>query len=142
MKPRCPRSSAGSFLLTLCLAAPAALLAGPSAVTDSSPLRDKAAYFERDLRDKHWLDGLYVSIVPAAPSGAQLPHTVNQPGNVIHAGVWTGRYLGGVGYQYAVTKSSSVRRRGGEILRALRIQQEVTGESGLQALGNVQWRGP
>src|SRR5712671_4120681 len=128
MKPRFPGPSAGSFLLTLFLAAPAALLAGPSAVTDSSPLHDKAAYFERDLRDKHWLDGLYVSIVPAAPSGARLPHTVDQPGNVIHSGVWTGRYLAGVGYQYAVTRDSWARRHGGEILRALRIQQEVTGQ--------------
>ncbi|HWV98775.1 MAG TPA: hypothetical protein VNZ64_03680 [Candidatus Acidoferrum sp.] len=40
-----------------------------------------------------------MSIVPAAPAGTRLPHTVNQPGNVIHAGVWTGRYLAGVGYQ-------------------------------------------
>jgi len=142
MKPRFPGPSAGSFLLTVCLAAPAALLAGPSAVTDSSPLRDKAAYFERDLRDKHWLDGLYVSIVPAAPSGAQLPHTVNQPGNVIHAGVWTGRYLGGVGYQYAVTRSQAARKHGGEILSALRILQEVTGKPGLLARGYVKGHGP
>ena len=39
------------------------------------------------------MDGLYVSIVPA---GAKVDHTVDEPGNVIHAGVWTGRYLAGV----------------------------------------------
>ncbi len=111
-------------------------------MTDSSPLREKAAYFQRDLLDKHWLDGLYVSIVPAAPAGTRLPHTVNQPGNVIHAGVWTGRYLAGVGYQYAVTRDPWVRRHGGEILHALRTLQEVTGKPGLLARGYVKGHGP
>src|ERR1022692_842741 len=60
--------------------------AGSPTTIDSSPLRDKAAFFQRDLLEKHWLDGLYVSIVPSAPSGTPLPHTVNQPGNVIHSG--------------------------------------------------------
>src|ERR1041384_6493473 len=115
---------------------------GTVAVTDSSALRDKAAYFQRDLLDKHSLDGLYVSIVPAAPPGTKLPHTVNEPGNVIHAGVWTGRYLGGVGYEYAVTRDKGVRVRGGEILRALRILQEVTGKAGLLARGYVKGHGP
>src|SRR4051794_4318748 len=69
-------------------------------VSDRSPLREKATYLERDLIDKHSLDGLYISIVPSGPIGVKQPHTVNQPGNVIHAGVWTGRYLAGVGYQY------------------------------------------
>ena len=73
-------------------------------VTDSSPLHEKADYFLRDLLNKHWFDGLYVSIVPAAPPGTKLPHTIAQPGNVIHAGVWTGRYLAGVGYEYAITR--------------------------------------
>jgi len=109
---------------------------------DSSPLHDKAAFFQRDLLDKHWLDGLYVSIVPSAPSGTRLAHTVNQPGNVIHSGVWTGRYLGGVGYQYAVTRDSWVRRHGGEILHALRTQQEVTGKPGLLARGYIKGHGP
>jgi len=116
--------------------------AGSSAVTDSSPLREKAAYFQRDLLDKHWLDGLYVSIVPSAPPGTPLPHTIDQPGNVIHAGVWTGRYLAGVGYQYAVTRDPWVRRHGGEILRALRMLQEVTGKPGLLARGYVKGHGP
>ena len=48
-----------------------------------------------DLLDKHWLDGLYVSIVPASPTGTKLNHTVEGTGNVLHAGVWTGRYLAG-----------------------------------------------
>src|SRR5260221_3931187 len=114
----------------------------PAAVTDSSALPDKAAYLQRDLLDKHWLDGLYVSIVPAAPTGTRLPHTVDQPGNVIHSGVWTGRYLAGVGYQYAVTRDPWVRKHGGEILRALRLQQEVTGKPGLLAIGYVKGHGP
>jgi hypothetical protein len=116
--------------------------AGTVGVTDSSSLRDKAAYFQRDLLDKHWLDGLYVSIVPAAPPGTKLPHTVNEPGNVIHSGVWTGRYLAGVGCQYAVTRDPWVRRHGGEILQALRILQEVTGKPGLLARGYVKGHGP
>ena len=33
---------------------------------DDSPLAEKAAWFQQDLLDKHWLDGLYVSIVPSA----------------------------------------------------------------------------
>jgi hypothetical protein len=112
------------------------------AVADSSPLRAKAAHLERDLLTKHWLNGLYVSIVPSAPAETPLVHTVDEPGNVIHAGVWTGRYLGGVGYQYAVTKSPTVRKHGGQILRALRILQEVTGKPGLLARGYVQGHGP
>ncbi|MBI4662765.1 MAG: hypothetical protein HY735_28455 [Verrucomicrobia bacterium] len=115
---------------------------GAPSVTDSSPLHHKAQYFQQDLLDKHWLDGLYVSIVPAAPPGTQLEHTTHEPGNVIHAGVWTGRYLGGVGYQYVVTKDPWVRRHGGEILRALRILQEVTGKPGLLARGYVKGHGP
>ena len=101
------------------------------AVEDSSPLAEKAIFFQQDLIDKHWLDGLYVSIVPSAPAGTKLPHTVNEPGNVIHAGVWTGRYLGGVGYQYAVTKDPWVREHGGRILVALRRLQEVTSKPGI-----------
>ncbi len=111
-------------------------------VDDRSPLGEKAAYLERDLREKHSLDGLYVSIVPSAPAGVQLPHTVNEPGNVIHAGVWTGRYLAGVGYQYAVTRDPRVREHGAQILKALRIQQEVTGKPGLLARGYVKGHGP
>lgn len=90
-------SLAGSLIFFL-LGFATPVSAATRAVTDSSPLHEKADYFLRDLLDKYWLEGLYVSIVPAAPPGTQLPHTVNQPGNVIHAGVWTGRYLGGVGY--------------------------------------------
>ncbi len=111
-------------------------------INDSSPLHAKAEYFRRDLIDKHSLDGLYVSIVPAAPAGTVVPHTVDQPGNVIHAGVWTGRYLAGVGYHYAVTRDSAVRKEGGQILRALRVLQEVTGKPGLLARGYIKGHGP
>jgi hypothetical protein len=130
--------AAGLALIVL----PLASSAGSALVTDSSPLHDKAAYLQRDLIDKHWLDGLYVSIVPAVPPGTPLPHTIDQPGNVIHAGVWTGRYLAGVGYQFAVTKDPWVRRHGGEVLRALRILREVTGKPGLLARGYVKGHGP
>jgi len=123
------------------LLTPGGLLAAPP-VKDASPLAEKARFFQQDLIDKHWLDGLYVSIVPSAPVGTKLPHTVDEPGNVIHAGVWTGRYLAGVGYQYAVTKDPWVRRHGGEILLALRRLQEVTGKPGLLARGYVKGHGP
>src|SRR5262249_54255313 len=68
------------------------------AVDDKSPLIEKAAYLQQVLLDKHWPDGLYVGIIdsPSPRAKLPLPHTVNQPGNMIHAGVWTGRYLGGV----------------------------------------------
>ena len=112
------------------------------AIENASPLSEKAQYFQQDLLDKHWLDGLYVSIVPTAPQGTKIDHTVNEPGNVIHAGVWTGRYLAGVGYQYAVTRDPWVRDHGGQILRALRILQEVTGKPGLLARGYVKGHGP
>src|SRR3974390_2416526 len=85
---------------------------------DAQSKLDKARDLQQDLIEKHLVDGLYVSMVPA---GAKVPHTVNDPGNVIHAGVWTGRYLAGVGYQYAVTHDAWARRHGGEILAALRI---------------------
>jgi len=126
--------SASAYLLVL----PTALFA----VDDSSPLIEKSKYFQRNLLEKHWLDGLYVSIVPTAPDGVEVPHTVDQPGNIIHAGVWTGRYLGGVGYQYAVTKDPRVREHGGQILRGLRVLQEVTGKPGLLARGYMKGHGP
>jgi len=111
-------------------------------IRDSSPLRDKAVYFQQDLCDKHLLEGLYISIVPAAPAGTKLRHTVEEPGNVIHAGVWTGRYLAGVGYQYAMTQDPQVRTHGDEILHGLRKLQEVTGKPGLLARGFVRGHGP
>ncbi len=117
------------------------VLAAPP-VTDSSLLIEKAAYLEQNLVDKHSLDGLYVSIVPVTPSGTKPQHTVDEPGNVIHAGVWTGRYLAGVAYQYAVTRDPKAREHGGEILRALRRLQEVTGKPGLLARGYMMGHGP
>jgi hypothetical protein len=113
-----------------------------TAVTNSSPLLKKAEYLQRNLIDKHLVDGLYVSIVPAASEGTKLPHTVDDPGNVIHAGVWTGRYLAGVAYQYAVTKDPAVRKHGGDLLAGLRRLQEVTGKPGLLARGYVKGHGP
>jgi hypothetical protein len=114
------------------------------AIDDKSPLVEKAAYLQQVLLERHWLDGLYVGIIDSPPPGAKFPllHTVNQPGNVIHAGVWTGRYLGGVGYQYAVTKDPRAREIGGQILKALRILQEVTGKPGLLCRGYVKGHGP
>jgi sialidase-1 len=112
------------------------------AADDSSPLSEKARWFQDDLVERHWLDGLYVSIVPSPRPGQRLMHTVDEPGNVIHAGVWTGRYLAGVGYQYALTRDPAVREHGGQILKALRILQEVTGKPGLLARGYVKGHGP
>ena len=111
-------------------------------VTDVSSMREKADFLQKDLLEKHWEDGLYVSIVPSQPAGGKWQHTVDEPGNVIHAGVWTGRYLAGVGYQYAVTRDGWVRKHGGEILRALTILEEVTGKPGLLARGYVKGHGP
>lgn len=122
-------------VLTMALAA-----AGP--VTDSSPLVDKAKFLQQDLLQYHWLDGLYVSIVPVFPPGSRPRHTVDEPGNVIHSGVWTGRYLAGLGYQYAVTKDPWVRQHAGQVLRALRIQREITGKPGLLARGYMKGHGP
>jgi hypothetical protein len=110
-------------------------------VTNSSPLAEKADYLQRDLIDKHLLEGLYVSIV-SSPSHTVPSHTVDDPGNVIHAGVWTGRYLAGVAYQYAVTHDPKVREHGGELLMALRRLQEVTGKPGLLARGYLKGHGP
>jgi hypothetical protein len=109
----------------------------PDRPADNSPLIEKAAWFQQNLIEKHWLAGLYVSITPTAPDGVHLKHTVDTSGNVIHSGVWTGRYLGGVAYQYAVTKDPAVRKHGSTILNALRILREVTGKPGLLARGYV-----
>src|SRR5258705_8587130 len=119
--------------LIVILAGACVQIAAAQTISNSSPMADKARYLQRDLIDKHFEDGLYVSIVPAAPDGTKLKHTVDEPGNVIHAGVWTGRYLAGVAYQYAVTKDPWVRQHGGEILVGLRRLQEVTGKPGLLA---------
>jgi hypothetical protein len=142
VKTKHPNCVSGFILLLIISIGANPAAASPSVVTDSSPLSAKAKYLQQDLLDKHWLDGLYVSIVPSAPEGTKLPHTVNEPGNVIHAGVWTGRYLAGVGYQYAVTRDPRVRRLGGQILHALHIQQEMTGKPGLLARGYVKGHGP
>lgn|GEM_PF-1666239 len=112
------------------------------AVSIDSPLDEKAAYFQARILEKHWQDGLYMSIVPVTDEGETPDHTVTGPCNVIHAGVWTGRYLGGVAYQYAVTRDPRVREHGGRILRALRVLQEVTGKPGLLARGYVRGHGP
>ncbi len=131
------RAAASLFAISaLAIAWPA------GAIENSSPLGEKARYFQQDLLVKHWLDGLYVSIVPSAPEGTKREHTVDQPGNVIHSGVWTGRYLAGVGYQYAVTQDPWARKHGGQILRALRVLQEVAGKPGLLARGYVKGHGP
>ena len=50
--------------------------------------------------------------------------------------------VGGVGYQYAVTKDPRAREIGGQILKALRILQEVTGKPGLLCRGYVKGHGP
>src|ERR1041385_5599540 len=68
-------------------------------------LEEKSRILQRTLMQKPLVDGLYVSIAPAA---AAVPHTVDDPGNVIHAGVWTGRYLAGVAYHYAVTRDPAI----------------------------------
>ncbi|MFO1095156.1 MAG: hypothetical protein U0992_17890 [Planctomycetaceae bacterium] len=38
---------------------------------DDSPLAVKAAYLHQNLLEKHWLDGLYVSITPTALMGSR-----------------------------------------------------------------------
>ena len=102
-------------------------------------MEEKARILQSNLIEKHLLDGLYVSMVPTGPP---VPHTVDDPGNVIHAGVWTGRYLAGVAYQYAVTKDPAIRKHGGDLLMGLRRLQEVTGKPGLLARGFVKGHGP
>lgn len=109
---------------------------------DDSPLAVKAEYLYRNLLEKHWLDGLYVSITPTAPDGVTLQLDVNTSGNVIHAGVWTGRYLGGVAYWYAVTGDPAVREHGNRVLQALRVLRAVTGKPGLLARGYTKGHGP
>ena len=115
------------------------VIARPS---DDAPLPEKAAYLHQNLLEKHSLDGLYVSITPTAPDGVTLQQSVNTSGNVIHAGVWTGRYLGGVAYWYAVTKDPKVRAHGGEVLQALKVLRAVTGKPGLIARGYTKGHGP
>ena len=47
-----------------------------------------------------------------------------------------------MGYQYAASHDPEAREIGGQILHALRIQQEVTGKSGLLARGYLPGHGP
>lgn len=115
------------------------LLCGTGFGLWAQPMQEKARILQRNLIERHLVDGLYVSIVPA---GDAVAHTVDDPGNVIHAGVWTGRYLAGVAYQYAVTKDPAVRKHGGDLLMGLRRLQEVTGKPGLLARGYVKGHGP
>src|SRR5216684_7269379 len=68
------------MVLTLAMLAAAHLAA--------QSLADKSRLLQKNLTERHLLDGLYVSIVPAVEPGVELRHTVDEPGNVIHAGVW------------------------------------------------------
>src|SRR5947199_9905297 len=67
-----------AFVVTSSLLVSVFATAAPAAPRDSSPLHVKAAYFQHDLLEKHWLDGLYVSIVPSPAPGEKLTHTVDE----------------------------------------------------------------
>ncbi len=119
-----------------------------AALAESSPdrsskmsLQAKADLFYQNLLDRHLIDGLFTSHVELLPGG-EVDHTTTGICDVAHAACWTGRYLAGVGYWYAVTKDSSVQQHGQLILDALARLHHMTGVPGLLARGYVKGHGP
>lgn len=131
------------ILLLLSLAFALTSIPGPS-VTDENwkmPLSKKAELFEQNLLEKHWIDGLYASIVEILPDGS-VDHNTTGWSNVAHSSSWSGNYLAGQAYRYAFTKDEKVRQHCQEILMALRRLQRVTGVPGLVARGYHRGHGP
>ena len=112
----------------------------PATAHSSPTLAEKAEVFEGNLKERHWLDGLYVSLV-RIDGGGPPDHSPQGFSEVRHAGCWTGRYLAAQAFRYALTKDPEVRREGDEIIAALRRLHAITGKRGLLARGYLKGSG-
>jgi len=104
-------------------------------------LSAKARFFYENLLQRHLIDGLFTSHVELLPGG-EVDFSTRGICDVAHAACWTGRYLGGVAFWYAVTGDTAVREHGQLILDALYRLHHMTGVPGLLARGYVKGHGP
>src|SRR5712692_6209679 len=68
------------IMFSLRIALPLFLFSAAASLAAQS-LPDKARLLQKNLTERHMLDGLYISIVPAVEPGVKLLHTVDEPGN-------------------------------------------------------------
>jgi len=99
------------------------------------PLDKKAEIFEKNVLERHWIDGLYPSSVDVPLDGSPVDQTTQGSSNIAHSINWTSYYLGGQCYRYLFTKDEAVREHCNQIFEALYRCQLVTGVRGLQARG-------
>jgi photosystem II stability/assembly factor-like uncharacterized protein len=105
------------------------------------PLHDKAVFLERDILEKHWIEGIYPSMVEVRGDGT-VDYSTQGLCDVAHSCCWTANYLSGQAYRYLVTGEESVRKHCWEILRAFRRLQQLTGVPGLICRGYLLGHGP
>lgn len=104
-------------------------------------LHEKATFFERDILQKHWIEGIYPSMVRLCPDGT-VDYSTQGFCDIAHSCCWTANYLAGQAYRYLATKDESVREHCWEILRAFRRLQQLTGVAGLICRGYLLGHGP
>ncbi len=99
------------------------------------PLDKKAEIFEKNVLERHWIDGLYPSSVEVPLDGSPVDQTTQGSSNIAHSINWTSYYLGGQCYRYLFTKDEGVREHCNQVFEALYRCQLVTGIRGMQARG-------
>jgi len=104
-------------------------------------LHEKAMLLERDLLERHWIEGLYPSMVRVRPDGT-VDYSTQGFCDIAHACCWTSNYLAGQAYRYLVTSDEAVREHCWEILRMLHRLQNLTGVPGLICRGYLLGHGP
>jgi hypothetical protein len=107
---------------------------GPAGPT----LSEKAARFERDLRERHDFEGLVLPSVLLPPLG----RADFQTGSYENACKWTGTYVGAASLRYAVTKGAPDREAARRSMLALHRLQDITGVRGVFARGFKRADGP
>lgn len=105
------------------------------------PLEKKAEIFEKNVLERHWIDGLYPSSVEVPLDGSPVDQTTQGSSNIAHSINWTSYYLGGQCYRYLFTKDEEVRDHCNQVFESLYRCQLVTGIRGLQARGYAKGHG-
>jgi hypothetical protein len=105
------------------------------------PLSQKADIFERNVLERHWIDGLYPSSVEVPLDGGPVDQTTQGSSNIAHSINWTSYYLGGQCFRYLFTQDPAVREHCNRVFEAIYRCQLVTGVRGLQARGYARGHG-
>ncbi|RLF08589.1 MAG: hypothetical protein DRJ64_00725 [Thermoprotei archaeon] len=103
-------------------------------------LFEKVKILEKNIIERHLIDGLYTSIILVDQRGN--PLEAGRQGGILHAVSWTGIYLMALALKYAVLRDEDVRVHAWDVLRAYRRLQELTSVPGLLARGYVKGHGP